>query len=55
MPDLREHAKQCRFYNCTHRQEPGCGVLAALERGEITASRWRIYREIHEELSQTKW
>ena len=55
MPDLREHAKQCRFYNCTHRQEPGCGVLAALERGEITPSRWRIYREIHEELSQTKW
>jgi ribosome biogenesis GTPase len=55
MPDLREPAKACRFYNCTHRQEPGCGVLAAVERGEISASRWRIYREIHEELSQTKW
>lgn len=55
MPDLREQAKQCRFYNCTHRQEPGCGVLAAVERGEISASRWRIYREIHEELSRTKW
>lgn len=55
MPDLREHAKQCRFYNCTHRQEPGCGVLAAVERGDISPSRWRIYREIHEELSQTKW
>lgn len=55
MPDLREPAKQCRFYNCTHRQEPGCGVQAALQRGEITESRWRIYREIHEELSQTRW
>lgn len=55
MPDLREHAKQCRFYNCTHRQEPGCGVQAAIARGEISESRWRIYREIHEELSQTRW
>ena len=52
MPDLREPAKACRFYNCTHRQEPGCGVLAALERGEIAESRYRIYREIHDELTR---
>ena len=51
MPDLREHAKACRFYNCTHLHEPGCGVLAALERGEISESRYRIYREIFEELA----
>ncbi|MGH8797023.1 MAG: ribosome small subunit-dependent GTPase A, partial [Caldimonas sp.] len=51
MPDLREPAKACRFYNCTHRQEPGCGVLAALARGEIAESRYRIYREIHDELA----
>ena len=51
MPDLREPAKACRFYNCTHRQEPGCGVLAALARGEIAESRYRIYREIHDELT----
>lgn len=55
MPDLRAHVRQCRFYNCTHRQEPGCGVLAALERGEIGASRWRIYCEIHDELSRPRW
>ena len=51
MPDLREPARDCRFYNCTHRDEPGCGVRAALERGDITASRYRIYREIHAELA----
>jgi ribosome biogenesis GTPase len=50
MPDLREHATRCRFYNCTHLHEPDCGVRAALERGEISASRYRIYREIYEEL-----
>ena len=51
MPDLREHAKACRFYNCTHLHEPGCGVLAAVERGEISESRYRIYGEIFEELA----
>ncbi|HSC62966.1 MAG TPA: ribosome small subunit-dependent GTPase A [Caldimonas sp.] len=50
MPDIARHASECRFYNCTHRHEPGCGVLAALGRGEIAESRYRIYREIFEEL-----
>ena len=55
MPDLRAHVAACRFYNCTHRQEPGCGVIAAVERGEVSASRWRIYGEICDELARTKW
>ena len=50
MPDLREAAKSCRFYNCTHLHEPGCGVLEALERGDIAPSRYRVYKEIREEL-----
>jgi ribosome biogenesis GTPase len=55
MPDLAEPAKQCRFYNCTHLHEPGCGVRTALERGEISESRYRIYGEIFQELSQTRY
>ena len=50
MPDIGSQASGCRFYNCTHQHEPGCGVLAALERGEIAESRYRIYREIFAEL-----
>ena len=50
MPDLREHAGTCKFYNCSHRHEPGCGVRAALERGAISESRYRIYGEILGEL-----
>jgi ribosome biogenesis GTPase len=49
MPDLRAHA-DCKFYNCSHQHEPGCGVRAALERGEISESRYRIYGEILSEL-----
>jgi ribosome biogenesis GTPase len=55
MPDLRVHVGECRFYNCTHREEPGCGVRAAVERGEIAASRYRIYLEILDELTRTRW
>jgi ribosome biogenesis GTPase / thiamine phosphate phosphatase len=55
MPDLKEHLGNCRFYNCTHRHEPGCGVMAAVEAGAIAASRHRIYRELFEELSQPKY
>ena len=55
MPDLRENAKHCKFYNCTHQHEPGCGVRAALERGEISESRYRIYGEILQELTQSRW
>ena len=55
MPDLNTFVADCRFYNCTHRQEPGCGIIAAVERGEISASRWRIYGEICDELARTKW
>ena len=50
MPDIGHHLGHCRFYNCTHRQEPGCGVVQAAEQGLISASRWRIYGELWSEL-----
>ena len=52
MPDLRQHAGECRFYNCTHRHEPGCSVQAALARGDISESRYRLYQQLFDELSQ---
>jgi ribosome biogenesis GTPase len=52
MPDLRAHLGQCRFYNCMHRHEPGCGVLTAVERGGIAPQRYRLYAEILDELTQ---
>lgn len=55
MPDFAAHLGHCRFHNCTHRHEPGCGVREAAERGAISAQRQRIYGELFEELSQTRW
>jgi ribosome biogenesis GTPase len=51
MPDLRAHLGNCRFYNCMHRHEPGCAVLAAVERGAIAPQRYRLYAEILDELT----
>lgn len=58
MPDLAAHLGQCRFYNCTHLHEPGCGVSAAVDEGVpsgIHPNRYRIYRELFEELSQPRF
>ena len=55
MPDIRNQAQACRFYNCSHLHEPGCGVLDALAAALISPSRYRIYTELHAELSATKW
>jgi ribosome biogenesis GTPase len=51
MPDLKPKVAGCKFYNCTHLHEPGCGVLAAVGT-EIEPNRHRIYQELFEELSQ---
>lgn len=52
MPDLKAHADHCRFYNCTHLHEPGCGVREALSQGLISTSRHKIYEQLFSELSQ---
>jgi len=43
----------CRFRDCAHQSEPGCGVLAALEAGDIDASRHRAYSSLLAELSSS--
>ncbi|MBO9648926.1 MAG: ribosome small subunit-dependent GTPase A [Variovorax sp.] len=55
MPDIAAHATECKFYNCTHLHEPGCGVIAQVEAGTISPSRYRIYGELFAELSQPRY
>jgi ribosome biogenesis GTPase len=42
-PEFAPFAAQCRFYNCTHRHEPGCGVLEGMAEGKINAARHALY------------
>ncbi|MGL4667990.1 MAG: ribosome small subunit-dependent GTPase A, partial [Saezia sp.] len=50
MPDLSKFIPECRFYNCTHLHEPSCGVIAAVDRGEIDPSRYHFYQDVMQEL-----
>jgi ribosome biogenesis GTPase len=58
MPDIKAEAGDCKFYNCTHLHEPGCGVLRALQaegRPAISANRYKIYGDLFAELSQKRY
>ncbi len=59
MPDLKAHAQHCRFYNCTHLHEPGCGVISKVISASnpygISVTRYRLYSELFAELSQTRY
>ncbi|MNZ97981.1 putative ribosome biogenesis GTPase RsgA [compost metagenome] len=41
--EMRELAPDCKFRGCTHVQEPGCAVLAALQEGKLAQSRYDHY------------
>ncbi|UII23074.1 ribosome small subunit-dependent GTPase A [Fulvivirga ligni] len=47
-PEMRDLQTECKFYNCTHTHEPKCAVLAAVEDGEISESRYISYLSILE-------
>jgi ribosome biogenesis GTPase / thiamine phosphate phosphatase len=55
MPDISAHLGHCKFYNCTHLHEPGCGVIAAVKDApgadDICARRHRLYSELFAQLS----
>lgn len=65
MPDIKAHASDCKFYNCSHLHEPGCGVIAALQPAseaysvaspdQISANRYKIYSDLFAELSQKRY
>lgn len=59
MPDFKVHVPNCKFYNCSHLHEPGCGVLESMKndssRNKISLERYRIYSSLFAELSETRY
>jgi ribosome biogenesis GTPase len=49
-PEFRPLLGSCRFNDCTHREEGGCAIKAAVESGRIAPDRYRSYRRVYEEL-----
>jgi len=48
--DIIHAARNCRFKDCTHRDEPGCAVLEAVKAGLITEERLASYLRLTDEL-----
>jgi ribosome biogenesis GTPase len=48
--DITELAAQCRFHDCSHAQEPGCAVRAALSQGVLDHQRFQSYLKLQKEL-----
>jgi ribosome biogenesis GTPase len=49
--DVQELAAQCRFRDCTHDREPGCGVKGAVEEGSLAEDRYEAYLRLKRELA----
>jgi ribosome biogenesis GTPase len=48
-PDVDDYARDCRFRDCEHRDEPGCAVTAAVAGGKLAAERLASYRKLARE------
>ena len=46
--EFKPYLNNCRFDDCTHRSEPGCAVLQAVEQGNISVSRHESYLRLYE-------
>ena len=45
-PEMRNLIGACRFHNCLHLNEPNCAVKAAVEKDEISFSRYQSYLDL---------
>ena len=54
-PELFKFSASCKFNNCTHRHEPGCAVLKAVEEHYISESRYRSYLSMLDDENEKKY
>jgi len=47
--DVESYLGQCKFSNCSHQNEPGCEVKAAIRRGELSNDHWESYLRLESE------
>jgi ribosome biogenesis GTPase len=49
-PEIAAIEEGCQFKNCSHTHEPGCAVKVAMKRGDVSATRYRSYNRIYDDL-----
>ncbi|MDV6236224.1 ribosome small subunit-dependent GTPase A [Leptospira ellisii] len=53
-PEIVSASLNCRFGDCSHSGEPDCGVLSAVESGEIPEERYASFMKLARELRAMK-
>jgi ribosome biogenesis GTPase len=53
-PDIAPLVAQCRFSDCTHVHEPGCGVLKGIKNGELHEERFDSFLRMREGLENKR-
>ncbi len=53
-PEFDAYLGTCRFTGCAHLKDKGCAIVAAVERGEIAASRHESYEAMYMEVKDFK-
>lgn len=54
-PEMRPYLDDCKFNNCMHMSEPGCGVKQALEDDKLPLSRYHTYISMMQEIEDPGW
>ena len=54
MRDIFEYTHLCKYRDCMHIKEDGCGVIAAYNSGKILASRYFNYKQFIELINKTR-
>ncbi len=49
-PEFLAPMQQCAYSSCTHTVEPSCGVVQAVERGDISPARYESYLAMYHSL-----
>ncbi len=50
-PEIAAAGRRCRFSDCSHLQEPGCAVKAAVAQGRVSPARYHSYRKVYHDLA----
>lgn len=52
--EFAKYEPECKFGGCNHINEPKCGVKDAIKNGDVSASRYKSYLHIYEELKDIR-
>ena len=53
-PEMKSRMLHCKFNNCKHINEPKCAIRDAVDKGEISKSRYGSYLAIAEDIRNTE-